>query len=146
MLAGALLQKLLNFIGLGTYVDRRVMVRIGSAASDYLIAFGIASIQPTTVRDYALPLTVMCLFGIIYSMAILWFVGRKLFHNFWFERSLFVYGWNTGVVGTSITLLRIVDPKLQSRTLEDYGVAYVGLAPLEIVLIVALPVLVADGI
>lgn len=146
MFAGALVQKFLNFLGLGIYVDRRVMARIGSAASDYLIAFGIASIHLATVAEYWLPLLLMCLFGVIYSVAWLWFVSRKMFRNFWFERSLFVYGWSTGVMGTSIFLLRIVDPKLRSRTLEDYGLAYAAIGPVEIALLVVVPPLVAHGI
>lgn len=146
MFAGAFLQKLLNLFGLGIYVDRKVIVRIGSAASDYLIAFGIASIQLATVVDYWLPLVVMCLFGVFFSVAWFWFVGRIMFRNFWFERSLFVYGWSTGVMGTSIFLLRIVDPKLRSRTLEDYGLAYAAIGPVEIALLVALPPLIAHGV
>jgi ESS family glutamate:Na+ symporter len=146
MLAGALIQKVLNVAGLGIYVDRQVIVRIGSAVSDYLIAFGIVSIQLAVVVEYLLPLALMCLFGVVYSVVIFWFVGRKLFRNFWFERSLFVYGWNTGVVGTSIFLLRIVDGKFRSRTLEDYGLAYVAIGPIEIALLVSVPPLVAHGI
>jgi ESS family glutamate:Na+ symporter len=146
MLAGALLQKLLNLFGRGIYVDRKVIVRIGSAASDYLIAFGIASIQLATVVEYWLPVVLMCLFGLVYCVAWFWFVGRKMFRDFWFERSLFVYGWSTGVMGTSIFLLRIVDPKLRSRTLEDYGLAYAAIGPAEIALLVAVPPLVAHGI
>src|SRR5262249_42921959 len=38
MPAGACLQKGLDLLGLGRYVDRRVIARIGSAVSDYLIA------------------------------------------------------------------------------------------------------------
>lgn len=145
MLAGALVQLTLNAVGRGESVDRQVMVRLGSMVSDYLIAFGIASVRLKIVRDYAAPLIVMSLFGVVYSMALFWWVGRRVFHNFWFERSLFVYGWNTGVVGTSVTLLRIVDPKLRTGTLEDYGLAYIVLSPLEILLLVVLPPLVAHG-
>lgn len=146
MLVGAVMQQLLNRAGLGTFVDRRIIVRIGSTASDYLIAFGIASIKLDKVVDYALPLVVMSLFGTIYSVALLLYLGRRMLHNYWFERGLFVYGWNTGILGTSVTLLRIVDPKLQSRTLEDYGLAYVAIAPIDIALLVFLPPLVRDGV
>jgi ESS family glutamate:Na+ symporter len=144
--AGACLQKALDLLGLGRYVDRHTVVRIGSAVSDYLIAFGIASIKITVLTDYAVPLAVMGAFGVVFSVAALWFVGRRVYHNFWFERSLFVYGWNTGVIATSVTLLRVVDPRLRTHTLEDYGLAYVFIAGLEIALLVVLPPLVAAGV
>jgi ESS family glutamate:Na+ symporter len=146
MPAGACLQKGLDVLGLGRYVDRRIIARIGSAVSDYLIAFGIASIRIEVITAYAVPLTIMAAFGVIYSVAVLWFIGRRIYHNFWFERSLFVYGWNTGVIATSVTLLRVVDPRLRTNTLEDYGLAYVFISGIEIALLVVLPALVASGI
>jgi ESS family glutamate:Na+ symporter len=146
MPAGACLQKGLDAIGLGSYVDRHTMVRIGSTVSDFLVAFGIASIRIEVVTTYALPLAIMAGFGVVYSVAVLWLVGRRIYHNFWFERSLFVYGWNTGVIATSVTLLRVVDPRLRTKTLEDYGLAYVFISGFEIAILVTVPALVAAHI
>jgi ESS family glutamate:Na+ symporter len=145
MLLGAGLQKGLDAVGLGQYVDRQVIGRIGSCVSDYLIGFGVASIQVAVVKDYALPILVMVLFGLVYCLGLFWFVGRRICRTFWFERSLFVYGWATGVIATSITLLRVVDPRFRSRTLEDYGLAYLFIAPVEIAVLVVVPPLVARG-
>jgi len=145
MLAGALIQKTLDALGLGIFVDPRVMERIGSTASDYLVGFAIASIKITVVVEYALPLAVMCLFGLVYSVAFFWFVGRKIFRNFWLERSLFTYGWNTGVIAVGISLLRIVDPKFRSKTLEDFGIAYLGMSLVSIGVIVVVPQLIIRG-
>ncbi len=145
LLAGAVLQKSLDAAGLGGYVDRPVMERIGSTLSDYLVAFGVASIKIDVVVQHAVPLAIMCGLGIAYSVGLFWFVGRRMFHNFWFERSIFVYGWNTGVVGIGIALLRVVDPRLRSRTLEDFGLAYIGISFIAITIIVTLPQLVVRG-
>ena len=125
MLAGLLIQKTLDWVGLGQFVDKAIMGRIGSSTSDFLIAFGVASIKLSVVLQYWQPLLVMSLFGVAYSVILLWFIGRRIFRNFWFERSVFVYGWNTGVVAIGITLLRVVDPRLKTRTLEEFGLAYV---------------------
>jgi len=146
MPAGAGIQKALDLLGLGRYVDRRVIVRIGSAVSDYLVAFGIASIRMKVIIANAVPLAILAVFGVVFSVVVLWLVGRRIHRNFWFERSMFVYGWNTGVIATSVTLLRVVDPRLRTHTLEDYGLAYVFICGIEIILMVALPVLVASGI
>jgi ESS family glutamate:Na+ symporter len=146
LFAGAFLQAALNAVGAGRYVDRRVMTRIGSVAADYLMAFGILAIRPTVVQTYALPLAIMIVFGTIYSIAILWLIGRRTYHNFWFERSLFVYGWNTGVIGTGVSLLRVVDPRLRTGTLEDYGLAYALIAGADVALIILLPPLVGSGV
>jgi len=145
LLIGALIQKLLDIAGVGQYVDRRIMTRIGSMTADYLIAFAIASIQITVVVKYATPILLLVLLGLTYCVALFWFVGRRMFQSFWFEKSLFVYGWNTGVVGIGIMLLRIVDPRLKTRTLQDFGVAYILIAWAEIGLVAGTPMLVAKG-
>ncbi|MDJ0396457.1 hypothetical protein QMK17_24440 [Rhodococcus sp. G-MC3] len=48
-------------------------------------------------------------------------------------------------MATGIALLRIVDPKGKSRTIEEFGLAYVGFAPVEIAMAIAAPVLIANG-
>jgi ESS family glutamate:Na+ symporter len=146
MLAGAGVQKLLDLVNLGRFVDRATMARIGSAVSDYLIAFGVASIKLGVVLEYWQPLLLMSTFGVLYAVALFWYIGRRIFRNFWFERSIFVYGWNTGVVAIGITLLRIVDPQLRTRTLEDFGLAYTLISFFGIGVLVVLPPLVASGI
>ena len=72
-------------------------------------------------------------------------ISRKLFHNFWFERGIFIFGWSTGVVAIGVTLLRIVDPEFKSKTLEDYGMAYVFMSFIEIGLIAILPTIIVKG-
>ena len=62
------------------------------------------------------PILLLCVLGIITPFVFVFFVGRKLFHNFWFERSIFIFGWITGVVAIGVTLLRIVDPEGKSGT------------------------------
>lgn len=145
MLSGVVLQVILNIIGLGDYVDKKIITRIGSSVTDYLVAFGVASIKISIVIKYAAPILIMVLIGIAWSVFYVLVVGRKLFHNFWFERSIFIYGWTTGVVAMGVTLLRIVDPEFKSRTLEDYGMAYVFISVIELALISILPVYVAKG-
>ena len=89
--------------------------------TDYLVGFGVASISITVVMEFVGPILLLCVLGTLTSLTLVFFVGRKLFHNFWFERSIFVFGWTTGVVAIGVTLLRIVDPEAKSGTLNDYG-------------------------
>lgn len=145
MLAGVVLQFILNRAGLGKYVDKKVVTRIGSSVTDYLVAFGIATIKISIVVKYAVPIAILTVLGITWSAFMVLFVGRKLFHNFWFERSIFIFGWTTGVVAIGVTLLRIVDPEFKSKTLEDYGAAYVFISIIELFLISILPIYVAKG-
>lgn len=146
MLAGVLLQLILNQLGLGEFVDKRIVTRIGSSVTDYLVAFGVASIKIAVVIKYIVPILMMIAIGLAFSLLNVFIIGRKLFHNFWFERSIFIYGWSTGVVAMGVTLLRIVDPEFRSKTLEDYGMAYVFIAVVELFIVSLTPLYVIKGV
>ena len=111
--------------------------RIGGTATDYLVGFGVASIAVTVVLEYAVPLGMLMLLGMAITLGQLRFLGPRMFRSFWFERSLFAFGWNTGVVATGITLVRVVDPEDKSRTLEDFGLAYPPVSFIEIAIVTA---------
>lgn len=44
-----------------------------------------------------------------------------------------------------IALIRIVDPKMESKAMDDYALAYLPIAPVEILLITFVPVLFVSG-
>lgn len=140
MLAGVLIQAILNKIGYGNYVDKKIVDRIGSGVTDYLVAFGIATIKMSVVLEYIGPILVLCMIGIAWPCILVFFVGRKLFRNFWFERSIFIFGYITGVVAIGVTLLRIVDPEMKSGTLDDFGTAYTLQSVVELFIVTMVPV------
>lgn len=107
--------------------------------TDYLVGFGVASISITVVMEFAVPIVILCVLGTLISLSLVFFAGRKLFHNFWFERSIFVFGWTTGVVAIGVTLLRIVDPEGKSGTLSDFGYAYTIQSVVEVFIIALTP-------
>lgn len=145
LLAGALIQKILNIVSLGKYVDRHVIHRIGSLVTDYLVGFGIASISIKVVLGYALPLTLLFAFGTLTTLLFLRFIGPRISKNFWFERSIAVFGWNFGTLATSIMLLRVVDPDMKTPVMEDFTVSYFGIAFTEIAIVSLLPQLIVKG-
>lgn len=44
-----------------------------------------------------------------------------------------------------IALIRIVDPKMASKAMDDYALAYLPIAPVEILLITFVPILFVSG-
>ncbi|MFD1067866.1 sodium/glutamate symporter [Oceanobacillus locisalsi] len=142
---GLLFQAVSRQVKADQYIDGRVMERIGGTATDFLVAFGIASINITVVIDYALPLILLFIFGTMWAYMLFRFVGPNIFKDFWLEKSVFGWGWSTGTVAMGLALLRIVDPKLKSRTPEDYALAYVGIAPVDIIIVTFAPFLFSLG-
>src|SRR5699024_5808993 len=77
--------------------------------------------------------------GLILILFLGLWVAPRLMQDGWFERSIFVWGWAIGAVSTGIALLRVVDPALKSGTLEDFGVAYLPVIPVEITEVAFVP-------
>ena len=139
MIAGVLIQTIINHTPFRDSVDKHVENRIGSMVTDYLVGFGIASISITVVKAYLGPLILLCILGIVWPIIMVFFVGRNLFHDSWFERSIFIFGWCTGVVAIGVTLLRICDPEMESGTLDDYGTAYTLISVAEVFIVALTP-------
>ena len=140
MIFGVIIQTIINHTSFRDSVDEHVEGRIGSMVTDYLVGFGVASISITVVMEFIGPIVVLCLLGTLTSLTLVFLIGRKLFHNFWFERSIFVFGWTTGVVAIGVTLLRIVDPEAKSGTLNDYGYAYTLQSVIEVFIVALTPI------
>lgn len=134
MVIGWFVQTALDLAKVGQYVDAKTIGSIGSLASDYLVAFGIASINVQIVLTHAVPLVVFALLGLALCVGWLLIVAPRVYKEHWFESGIFTYGWNTGTIAFGVALLRIVDKRSDPRVLSDYGVAYVAIGPLEAIL------------
>lgn len=104
------------------YVDSEIITRLGSATTDFLVFFGVASIKITVIIKYALPFSLLILTGLALVFFVLRYLGPRMNYENWFERSIFVYGYSTGVFAVGLTLLRIVDPNNKSKTLSDVAI------------------------
>lgn len=142
---GLVMKKLCDITRISEYICPQTTVRIGSMATDLLVAFGVASIKMSVIVKYALPLTILIVCGVAITLLITLYFGKRLSKNYWFERTIFAWGWWTGTMAMGIALLRIVDPKLSSKAMEDYALAYLPIAPIEIALITFTPILFANG-
>src|SRR5699024_9360020 len=120
-LSGLVLRQLMEVSKMDHYIDKNIMSKIGGSATDILVAFGIASINLTVVANNLVPFLILILFGIAFAYFFYRFVSQLYFQENWFEKGIFTFGWITGAVAMGIALLRIVDPKLKSNTLDEFG-------------------------
>lgn len=144
-IVGIIVNMLLSKTNADTYFEKENMDRISGTATDILVVFGIASIQIDVVTGYLWPLLLLLVFGIGYNYVFFKWLAPHFFKKYPFEKGLFSWGWGTGAVAMGIALLRIVDPDNQSETLDDYGMAYLPEAPIEIVIITFAPIMAMAG-
>lgn len=145
MLGGLILQTFLNKTKYSQYVDRATITRLSGVTTDFLVAFGIATINLKIVTKYIVPIIILSILGMIYAVVHTMIVCKRLYGDYSFERSIFIFGWITGVVAMGLTLLRIVDPNNESKTIDDYGFAYIFISIIELGLVALLPLFVIEG-
>ena len=92
-----------------------------------------------------IPLLILLVSGLIATLIYVLVMARKLMKECWFEKAIFTWGWFTGTMAMGIALLRVADPKMRSRCLDNYALAYLFIAPVEISLITFAPVAFLKG-
>lgn len=117
------LSPLLKKSGMEEYIDFRITDRISACCTDFIVFFGVAKIKLSVVIEYAVPLVIMLALGGVIVFLTVYYFGPRMNKDSWFERSIFVYGYSTGVFAIGMLLLRIVDPNGESATLPDTGFA-----------------------
>lgn len=145
LLCSIVVQWILKLFRMDRYVDKRIVTHIGSTATDYLVAFGVASIDVTVVMNHAVPIAFIALIG--FAFVILWLlvISPRFFRNYWFERGIYIYGMSTGVLATGVILLRVTDPEFKTGVLEDFGFAWIFLSIMDMLLVTFSPLMVLNG-
>lgn len=144
-LVGLLVRKVFDRTNVSEHISPKIINHLNGMFTDYLVAFGVASIRFAVVWKLIVPLTVMLAAGLVLTFLFVVLVGRRLAGDCSFEKMVFTWGWFTGTMSMSIALLRIVDPDMKSGTLDDYAYAYIYVAPVEIALVSLAPVAFLTG-
>ncbi len=127
------------------HLSKPILGHLSGLFTDYLVAFGVASIKMDIVVKYIAPLTLLLAAGLACTLLYVLFVGRRIHKEAWFEKSVFTWGWFTGTMAMGIALLRISDPDSKSGCLDDYAYAYLYIAPVEIALVTFAPLVFVQG-
>lgn len=145
LICSIILQNFLKLVRLDEYVDKKIITHIGSSATDYLVAFGVASINISVVVKYLVPIVVLAIIGFAFVITWFWVVSPRFFKNYWFERGIYIFGLSTGVMATGVILLRVTDPEFKSGVLEDFGFAWIFLSFMDMFLVSFSPVFVLNN-
>lgn len=122
MLAGGLVQLVLNKTPWGDAVDTKVYSRIQGIALEFLVAGAVASLNLKVIADNILPIAIASVIIFAFMVFYTVFYARGIFGKDWFESSILNYGMCSGVVATGMLLLKVCDPENKSEALPLYAV------------------------
>lgn len=144
-IVGILVKWLLGVLKADEHMSKPIVGHLSGAFTDYLVAFGVASIKLEIVAKYVVPLCILLAVGLALTLLYVFVVGARIHKSCPFEKSIFTWGWFTGTMAMGIALLRITDPDSQSGCLDDYAYAYLYIAPVEIALVSFAPMAFCSG-
>ena len=144
-IAGMIIKALWRYTNIKDYICPQTMSSLSGMFTDYLVAFGIASIKLSVVGQYIIPLTILLLAGLLFTALYIFIAAKHIFKEYWFEKAMFSWGWFTGTMAMGMALLRIADPESRSKCMDHYAIAYILIAPIEIALITFAPMIFSNG-
>lgn len=127
------------------YVCPETSSSLSGMFTDYLVAFGIASIKISVVSQYLVPMLILLFAGLMFTACYIYIAAKYIFKEYWFEKAMFSWGWFTGTMAMGMALLRIADPDSRSHCVDHYAIAYIFIAPVEIALITFAPIIFTSG-
>ena len=142
---GILVMALFRKTGVKRYICSQTVAHLSGTFTDVLVTCGIASIKLSVVWQNVLPLLLLIVIGLVCTFFYIFVVARHIMPDSWFEKAMFSWGWFTGTMAMGIALLHVVDPERRSHCLEDYALAYLFIAPVEICLVTFAPMAFMTG-
>ena len=110
------------------------MDRISGFAFDLMIVAGVSAIEINDIKNYILPIVLICVLGAIVTYAYIRLVALECFKGFEHEFFLMCFGTLTGTASNGVILMKQIDPGLRTPTSSLYILsnfpAMVMIAPL----------------
>lgn len=116
------------------YINNYQMDRISGFAFDLMIVAGVSAIEINDIKNYILPIVIICVAGAVVTYAYIRLVALECFKGFEHEFFLMCFGTLTGTASNGVILMKEVDPGLRTPTSSLYILsnfpAMVMIAPL----------------
>lgn len=121
MFAAYIVKGIMRKLKIDYLINNAFQSRITGFLSDYLVVCAFMAIQVGIIGSWLVPIIVVSVVSALLTFLICLYFGARLGSDHDFERILGVYGTSTGTTPSGVSLLRMVDPKLQTPTGAELG-------------------------
>ena len=120
------------------YINNYQMDRISGLSFDLMIVAGVTAIEVNDIKNYILPIVILCLVGTAVTYVYIRLVSKECFKGFEHEFFLMSFGTMTGTASNGVILMKQIDPGLRTPTSSLYILsnfpAMIMIAPLLLLL------------
>lgn len=121
MMASYIVKGIMRKLKIEYLINNTLQSRITGFFSDYLVVCAFMAIQLGIIGSWLMPILIVSFAGTAITAFVCLYFCARLGSDHDFERMLGVYGTSTGTTPSGVSLLRIVDPKLQTSTGVELG-------------------------
>ena len=124
-----LVRGVMEKLDLGYLIDRGIQKRITGWSVDFLLVATISAIEIAIIWKYLLPMSIISIITGIVTLFVIVYIGKRIWREYAFERTVGIYGTCTGTVPSGLLLVRILDPDFQTPAAIDLGLTSIFAAP-----------------
>ncbi|MDO5401870.1 MAG: sodium/glutamate symporter [Eubacteriales bacterium] len=121
MIAAYIVKGVMRKLKIDYLINNAFQSRLTGFMSDYLVVCAFMAIQLNVIGNWIIPIIAVSIVCAFVTFLVCLFFGARLGSDHDFERLLGIYGTSTGTTPSGISLLRMVDPKLQTNTGAELG-------------------------
>lgn len=127
MFAAYIVKWIMEKLHISYLINNAFQSRITGFFSDYLVVSSFMAIQVGIIGKWILPIIIAGIIIAFVTFFVSLYFGQRLGSDHDFERVLGVYGTSTGTTPSGLSLVRMVDPRLQTSTGAELGVMNMGM-------------------
>lgn len=122
MLAAYLVKAVMRKLKIDYLINDSLQSKISGWLSDFLVVGAFMSVKIEVLGNWIIPILIECVVIAFVTFAVCLYFGCRLGSDHDFERVLGLYGTATGTTPSGLSLIRMVDPRLQSGAADELGI------------------------
>lgn len=122
MLSAYLVKGIMKKLKIDYLINSSLQSKISGWLSDFLVVGAFMSIKINIIGKWIVPILIECAVITALTLIVSLYFGSRLGSDHDFERVLGLYGTATGTTPSGLSLVRMVDPKLQSGAADELGI------------------------
>jgi ESS family glutamate:Na+ symporter len=130
---GLLVRHVMNALKVDHVLDNATLSRVSGISVDFMVTSSIAAISLVVAVKYLVPIAITAIVGTVIILAIIPWMGSRVFSDHRFLRTIIIFGACTGTLTTGLALLRVLDPEFETPVASDYsyasGITFVAAIP-----------------
>ncbi len=123
LLIALAVRKIMDMSGRAYVIDKGLMNRSMGVFLDFLVIGAVGAISIPVIKHYWEAILIMSLLAGPATGFMLYYLCRRAFDDYHFERFIELFGEMTGTINSALVLLRVTDPEFETPVAEDavYG-------------------------